>query len=96
MCITSKQKLALSQENYNTAVVARKKKTHYAWLFDNKAKQEWLTISPITTKGAKRIQPITTNMFSRTMIIFNQQKSLVLVIVALLCIEGILCKNTCK
>jgi hypothetical protein len=26
MCITSKQKLALYQENYNTAVVARKKK----------------------------------------------------------------------
>jgi len=26
MCITSKQKLALYKENYNTAVVARKKK----------------------------------------------------------------------
>lgn len=95
MCITSKQKLALYKENYNTAVVARKKK-HYAWLFDNKAKQEWLTISPITTKGAKIIQPITTNMFSRTKIVFNQQKNLFLVIVALLCIEGILCIKTCK
>ena len=41
MCITSKQKLALSQENYNTAVVARKNPIMRGCLIIKQSKNGW-------------------------------------------------------